>query len=351
MSGLRPNIPSNLIFYKLHHAGLMNRFYSFQCAMALSFLMDRNLVLYNIKDIEGKILDDPSVHYIKNYKMKYGKKSNIVNYEYTNFFDLIDYEKERVFQTIDYHTINNFHEKENVISEMLHNCFIDLSENDNNTEDKKLFNAFEIDIKNNGPYHFKGYNLSNYSTLFFNRTKELDYFLSNINFKKEYIEFANLLSNSLGNYNAIHVRLTDHRHNFDVKEKQLNDAIDLLNNLPIVVLTDEPDNDMFKNKNIILIDDFIVDNFSDDFLKLSINSEIVFGLISMLVACNAVDFIGTYYSTFTSYIHRQHYQKQNNTISKFLGMPEMSENGKPWSWVGQGNQGIARDWPESRLMI
>ncbi len=136
-----------------------------------------------------------------------------------------------------------------------------------------------------------------------------------------------------------------------ITENNLIDAIENLNNLPIIVCTDEPEHEMFKNKNIKLIDDIIVNNFSKEFKDLSINSEIVFGLVSLLIASKSQDFIGTYFSTFTSYIHRQHYQRDIIKPAKFLGRSDLSESGSPWSWVGIGKQGIARDWPESRLMI
>jgi len=340
---------SNFIFYKLHHAGLINRLYSLQCAIGISHIMNRQLVLYNLKDRNGKYLDDPSVHYIKNYNLSYGAKSNIINnIEYTKFFDLIDYDEEKIFDKINYYTISKFYDNEYTYTHPLHNSFITVSET---SEDKTLFNAFEIDLTKDEPYHFKGDNLSNYSTLFLNRTKELDIALSSTMFKKEYHEFAELVSKSLGKYNCIHVRLTDHKHNFNVTENNLIDAIENLNNLPIIVCTDEPEHEMFKNKNIKLIDDIIVNNFSKEFKDLSINSEIVFGLVSLLIASKSQDFIGTYFSTFTSYIHRQHYQRDIIKPAKFLGRSDLSESGSPWSWVGIGKQGIARDWPESRLMI
>jgi hypothetical protein len=65
------------------------------------------------------------------------------------------------------------------------------------------------------------------------------------------------------------------------------------------------------------------------------------------------DFVGTFGSTFTGYIHRIRNQNDLPQNFKFIGM-EKPEFGSPYSWndIYAGTvKSIEFEWPESRLMV
>ena len=195
--------------------------------------------------------------------------------------------------------------------------------------------------------------LQNYDKLLNEDQKELDEKLSTVKFKKEYIEFADLVSNYLGEFNGVHVRLTDHQPVFRTREEMISDQISKFDSSPIIVLTDDINHKMFKNKNIQFLDDIIVDNFSKEFMSLPIHSEIAYGAVCALIMAKSKDFVGTFGSTFTGYIHRIRNQNDLPQNFKFIGM-EKPEFGSPYSWndIYAGTvKSIEFEWPESRLMV
>jgi hypothetical protein len=124
------------------------------------------------------------------------------------------------------------------------------------------------------------------------------------------------------------------------------------NNLPIVVSTCEPGHKMVQdNKHkFILLDEYIVNNFADDFKALPFQDEVVFGLICNLVMQEADIFVGTSGSTYTAYIHRNRHQKGIETWDYFDNPPKAQ--GQPYSWneypLDLGRKMWWREWPESK---
>ena len=159
-----------------------------------------------------------------------------------------------------------------------------------------------------------------------------------------------MVAESLGEFNGIHARMTDHKHVHEIQEKEILDAIVKLKGKKIVVLTDEIKNDIWKNKDVIFFDNFILDNFKEEFLSLSSRSEIVFGLIGALVMSYANDFIGTYGSTFTSFIQRNILNKKEISF-KFLGK-DIVKDSDIFSWLDYIDGPpieFVRDWKESKI--
>jgi len=101
--------------------------------------------------------------------------------------------------------------------------------------------------------------------------------------------------------------------------------------LKTVILTDDVNNKMFKDKDVIFLDDYIVENFSEDFLSLPSQSEIVFGLIGLLVMCQSKEFVGTPRSTFTAYIQREMFSSKKSNIFSFIGSDDFFQY--PHDWV------------------
>jgi hypothetical protein len=180
----------------------------------------------------------------------------------------------------------------------------------------------------------------------------LDEAIGSIKFKQEYWTFANKVASYIGEFNGIHLRLGDHRQNYDVSEKEFDEAISMLSSKKVVVLTDEVDSPMLLGKNITLLDDIIVDNFSEDFKMLPNRSEVAYGLVCALIMTYSNDFIGTLGSTYSNYIYRERLQ-QKNIRFKYMGVDE-EPHGHPFSWntkTLEGYGSISREWPESKLNL
>lgn len=335
------------IFYRLHHAGLFNKLMSLEIALGLSEVTGKALVLYNSMEDTEKPIDTPSL----TEGLDLGKRSSILRDKIPSLFDLIDYPEHLIKEKINLKEVSKFFSNEVVISgKSLHDRYVVVSD----TGNKKDFgvNRDELAIIPGETYHFKTYTLAAYSRFFFGRSKELDRILASIKFKQEYVNFAKMVADFLGDFNGIHLRLGDHKQNYNVSEKDFADAVVDLSSKKVVVLTDEVRNPMLLNKDIILLDDVIVDNFSAEFSLLPNRSEVAYGLVCALVMTYSNDFIGTLGSTFSNYIYRERLQ-QKHIRFKYLGVPE-EEHGQPFSWntkTLEGYGSISREWPESKLNL
>jgi hypothetical protein len=199
-----------------------------------------------------------------------------------------------------------------------------------------------------------------YSRFFNNRSKEIDKALLSIKFLPEYYELAEKIANSLGTFNGAHLRLTDHvvqrvnttKEMFDAGIEKINDSN------PIVICTDEPDTQLIKNKKFILLDQYILNNFSDDFMNFKYRDEVSFGLLNNLVMHYSEKFVGTIGSTYSSFIQRGMNQKRDIEWNWFdyLSDPvyEESEPGR-YSWnsstkIATFDKQWFREWKESRII-
>ena len=314
----------NFLFYRLHHAGLTNRLFSLEIALGLSEMTKKKLVIYNLLDKQQNWLDSFPI----SENVVFGKRDSIVKREMVNFFELIDFNKSLVWEYIAFGKIDKFCKDEIKISDNLFSDYVNVNkEKGLNTEysAKK-----ELIFEDEKSYNLTGPNLANREVFFANQDNE---FLDKIKvtFKDEYVSLANKIANSLGSFRGMHVRLTDHAdRTFSFSEEDFDKS---LNNskLKTIVLTDDVNNLIFKDKNIIFLDDYIVDNFSEEFLALPSQSEIVFGLIGLLVMCQSKEFVGTPRSTFTAYIQREMFSSKKSDVFSFIGYDDFSEF--PIDWV------------------
>jgi hypothetical protein len=230
---------------------------------------------------------------------------------------------------------------------------------------ERLFDQDEIDFADgrehlnfveDNNYGFAKFNFGFYSRFFHARTQKLDNFLNKIDFKKEYWDLAKKIANSLDSFAGIHLRGSDHRKNFNIKNEELEFYIQNYHNSnkKVVLCTDE---DIEQIPNTILLHEYIVENFWDEFVKLEYNSILVFSLINLLVMTYSDYFIGTPGSTYTAYIHRKLYQKRNHNFEMMdCGRYHSSWNqsGK-YSWNGMPMhtemKSWWREWPESKLNV
>ena len=153
----------------------------------------------------------------------------------------------------------------------------------------------------------------------------------------------------------MHLRLSDHIKMFETTQGMFEDWLNKFeqNNIPIVVSTCEPGHKMVQeNKHrFILLDEFIVKYFADEFKSLPYQDEVIFGLICNLVLQDSVNFVCTSGSTYTAYIHRIRNQKGIETWNFFDNPQEAS--GTPYSWnnynLDLGRKMWWREWRESKL--
>jgi hypothetical protein len=334
------------IFYKLHRGGMFNQVFSLEIAFGLAQATGKKLTVHNVTGDHPWPIDIPSI--TSNVPM--GKRTSIMSEKIPNLLEIIDYPKSLGHTMID----QNIEDPQDgfVVFDTfpLHEMYFKVSDSDN--EDSFSVNRQKLEMEKDKSYDFRSYNLAAYARFFFGRTKELDNVINSIKFKKEYTDFAQMVANYLGDFNAIHLRLTDHKVNFSVSEQDFDHAIASLSEKKIVLLTDEVESEMVKGKNVIILDDIIVDNFAEEYSKLPNTSEIAYGLVSALVLTYANDFIGTPGSTFSNYIYRERLQKQNVRF-KYLGVDDHPD-GSPFSWntpFGEGQGSIYREWPEARLNL
>ena len=313
----------NFLFYRLHHAGLTNRLFSLEIALGLSEITKKKLVIYNLLDKKQNWLDNFPI----SDNVVFGKRDSIVKREMVNFFELIDFNKSLVWEYIAFGKISQFAEDEIKISDNLFSDYVNVNKEKILSPDYNV--KKELIFENEKSYNMTGPNLANREVFFANQSAE---FLDKIKvtFKDEYVSLAKKIAESLGDFRGMHVRLTDHAERTFSFSKEDFDKSFSDSDLKTIILTDDVNNTIFKDKDITFLDDYIVDNFSEEFLSLPSQSEIVFGLIGLLVMCQSKEFVGTPRSTFTAYIQREMLSSKRSDVFSFIGYDDFVEFPKDW---------------------
>jgi hypothetical protein len=320
--------------YRLWNGGLFNQLISLELAVGISYLIN------DIINIHGVIK-------LPSYSNSFEEKNNYI----TDFIEIPNRDKiyfsKYLIKTPSSHQIN--------ISNLM-DRFIQVDSGDKDI-DKFAEGRSLLILDQSKSYYFNN-NLSYYSIMFFNRTKSFNRKLRKIVFKKEYVEFAKMISDQIGKFSGIHLRQTDFKSMiYSVKKEEYDSAIFKLkqsSNL-IAVSTDELDSKIALNYgDVVYIDNIIKDNFLSDFKQLSIASKLSFDLICMLIMCNSEDFIGTIGSTYSGLIHRNINQRKNNT-HHWINMGDYQNiSGHPFSWnsydkISIGKKLWWREWKESYI--
>ena len=193
-----------------------------------------------------------------------------------------------------------------------------------------------------------------YSITFANRTKELDRTLAAVRPKAEYRELADKIAQAIGPFNGVHLRRGDHIGVVDVPGSMIEQAT-FRDWRPLVLATDEPDAEGIP-KDAIIIEEYIINNFWDEFNRLPRRTSDVFALICNLVMHHSKDFYGTQTSTYTGYIQRAINQRDPDFKFKYLNndiAPSFTNGEYSWNlYDGPGiHKTILREWPESKLDI
>lgn len=340
------------IYFKLHNpCGMINQVMSLELAVGLANQTKAEVIVHNTCNNGDQHYNFKKVPIHTPSRWANKQRENFTNPDqFPHLKDIVEW-NENI--TLVDEKIDKFPKETVLFENIIGGYYFSLSSNQ--TEDELLFADGRNKISYIPGMHLKD-TLGWYCRFFYNRTKELDSTLSKVTFKQEYIQLANEIVKSIGEFQGVHLRLTDHIRMFETKQSMFEDGLEKIkrNNLPIFLSTDEPWHKMVQeNKDkFTLLDEYIVNNFSRQFKSLKFQDEVVFGLICNLVLQHSKYFIGTPGSTYTNYIHRK--RNQNGLVETwdfFGGQP--TANGVPYSWnnypLDAGKKMWWREWPESKL--
>ena len=342
---------SNKIFFQLYNpTGMINQVMSLELAVGLAHETKKDLIVHYVSNAGDDLYNSRNVPIFTPSRWHNEQRKDFTNPDqFPHLLDLINFDEDLTF--IDT-KIDFFKQEEFVIDDTLNGYYY--SNENEISENELLFAEGRQRIPLDKNLHLKK-TLGWYSRFFYNRSQELDNALKSVKFKDVYVDLAKKISNSLGSFQGMHLRLSDHIKMFDTTQGMFESWLSIYENnkLPIVVSTCEPGNKMIQdNKHrFILLDEYIVNNFRDDFMSLPFQDEVVFGLICNLVLHDSVNFVGTSGSTYSAYIHRVRNQKDIETWDFFDNPPKAI--GSPYSWNGYPLEGGRkmwwREWQESKL--
>jgi len=343
------------IYFKHHSAGLVNQIMSVETAFGLAFLEKAKLYIYHaIQAKEMPILMPKNLMSfvpLERYKL-YEGSANPNIFELLNLPVIIEYElvydkiinKKLIEDSTSYCELLNYY----------YNCGGSVI-----NEERFAEGRYKLIVEPNKNLHLHKCTFPLYSRFFYNRTAQLDRFLSEISFKEPYQILAKRIAEYIGKFKGIHLRLTDHSHNYNNLKETSDYVKNLFHNADIPLIVSSDDKETVKNifnDKCIFIDDIIQNQFRDEFMNLPFHNEIVFGMISLLAMGYSEEFIGTPGSTFSGYIHRLRVlrgftEKMNYipsaSLKKFDGL------GKPYSWnnsdLNTNTKSWYREWPECKL--
>jgi len=339
------------LFFQLYQpCGLFNQITSIELAVGLSQRYDRQLIIHNISNPPNPDYGNARVPiYSANYK--FSKRDDRVDRNiFPKITDLVDWDSKDSAVLID-DTINCFTGKEEIIENLMQYY-------SSNVSDELFSEGRQMLLMNEDTdYHLRK-TLGYYSRFFTNREYELDKALSSVRFKKEYYELSAEIAKYLGEFVGAHFRLADHKNFFSPGTETLDSGIATLQTgMPIVMCTDEPSSEIIKSSDYeyVYLDEYILDNFYNQFRQLEFKEEVSFGILNNLVMHYSKDFIGSPGSTYTGYIQRAINQNNDNYIWKIFNEPDLIQ-GQPYSWNGYNSKDTFtkqwwREWKESKLCM
>jgi hypothetical protein len=331
-------------------AGLINQVMSIELAVGIKHVTGSDMTIYNIlngKDKTAPIYSASRDHNKRNNLLDNSKGfiiSDVLNWKDKDSYTFL--EQKECSTGPEYIPINNLME-----------CYYDLKKEEYDLE----FSEGRKQIEFSENMHIRN-NLGWYSRFFKNRTKEFDESISSVKFLPEYYELSEQIAKSLGTFNGIHLRLTDHVSQLVNTTQEMFDSgiSKLKDSNKIVVCTDDPDTELLKNsdKEFIMLDQYILENFYKSFMDFEYKDEVSFGILNNLVMHYSKNFVGTIGSTYTGYIHRGMNQRSDIEWNWFdyISEPvyEQFRKGK-YSWNGIDrldpyNKQWYREWEESRTL-
>lgn len=337
-----------MLYYKLYNpAGLINQLMSVELAVGIQYITQTDVCIYNVGN--GGSGNEAIFAASKNFN----KRKFIDNNNFFTIDKILDWNTKDRFSFLKQNQIN-FNETNKDIDNLMLYYFDFLSEEDIE------FSENRERIKFTDNMHLKN-TLGWYSRFFNNRPKSLDTILKSVRFLPEYYELSKIIAHSLGDFNGLHLRLTDHiTQRVSTTVEMFDGAIEKINNnKPLVLCSDDVNNDVVKQSkyDFIYLDQYIIDNFGKDFATFRYTDEVSFGILNNLVMHYSDKFIGTIGSTYSAYIQRSMNQKRDIDWLWFdyIDNPVYEESmpGK-YSWnssfkIDTYTKQWFREWKESRL--
>jgi hypothetical protein len=317
---------SNKIYFEIYPAGLINQLMSLEIAIGIENETSMETIIYNIPK---------HLPTLSKYFTKQNNKTII---------DLVDWKNKEKFKT--FYVGDEIEIKNCEIVNNLQNFYFIKENRQYPNEDHFSGTRKRLLIDSS-----KNINLRNtlvwYSRFFYEKNNDLKDKMLSIRFKQEYYDLSNKIAKSLGRFNGVHLRLTDHIEKmFAISEKNVQDGIRLLTeDLPIVISTDDADHGFFNkiNKDIIILDKYIINNFSNDLFENDFDNDISLAILCNLVLSLSEDFIGSAGSTFTGYVQRGRINNRKKISWKLFGEPEFIPEG-PYSWNNFYRGDLERSW-------
>jgi hypothetical protein len=290
---------SNKIFFQLYNpTGMINQVMSLELAVGLAHETKKDLIVHYVSNTGDDLYNSRNVPIFTPSRWHNEQRKNFTNPDqFPHLLDLMNFNENLTF--IDT-KIDFFKQEEFVIDDTLSGYYY--SAENEVSENELLFAEGRQRIPLDKNVHLKK-TLGWYSRFFYNRSSQLDNALKSVRFKDVYVDLAKKISNSLGSFQGMHLRLSDHIKMFNTTQDMFESWLNRYENngFPIVVSTCEPGNKMIQdNKHrFILLDEYIVNNFRDEFMSLPFQDEVIFGLICNLVLHDSINFVGTSGSTYS----------------------------------------------------
>jgi len=338
-----------MFYYKLYNpAGLINQLMSIELAVGIQYITQNDICIYNIGN--GSTGDEAIFSASKNFN----KRKFINNDNFFTINKILEWSTKDRFAFVKRNQLNIKESTIEIENLMLYYFDFLLQEDIDFAEGRQ-----SIEFTDN--MHIKN-TLGWYSRFFNNRPKDLDNILRSVRFKSEYYELSKIIANSLGNFNGLHLRLTDHiPQRVSTTTEMFDGAIEKINNnKPLVLCSDDVNNDVIKQSryNFIYLDQYILDNFGKEFSSFQYTDEVSFGILNNLVMHYSDKFIGTIGSTYSGYIQRS--MNQTRDIEwlwfDYINNPIYEESGTgKYSWNSSKklytiDKQWFREWKESRLI-
>lgn len=307
------------LLFRLYESGLNNDLMSLELAVGLAWITRRHLILYGSRDSDHRILPSrggrfdfvpPSRRHLIDQRCRPTVLDLIGALPVP--FTQADADSNRCVESV----IAKIGE-----SPDLHEAAFVAKPIPRDDPRRERFGAFaegrpELTDPGNEVWHLGGRTLGYYSRFFFDPPSGFHRLMERIDAAAPYREFAKRVAGSLGEFSALHVRLTDFRRfqprvERDYRDEILESARALIEPESLLVIaTDESENrDFFSGilqafPHHVFLDDWIVREFGSEFRELPFVDETAFGLVNRLVLEYANEFAGTPGSSFTGMVHR-----------------------------------------------
>ena len=206
----------NKLFFQLYNpTGLINQVMSLELAAGLSHELNVPVIIhYGKYTADKKLYNTDSIPIFSPSRFYNKQREGFTNPEqFPHLLDLMEFNSNLIL--ID-EKIDTFKQEELVIDDLLNNFYY--SNQQDISDDEKYFAEGRKRLPLDKTLHLK-LTLGWYSRFFYKRNESLDKAISSVKFKQEYVDLANKIYHSIGNFQGMHLRLSDHVKMFETKQE------------------------------------------------------------------------------------------------------------------------------------